>query len=53
MKKVIDSILKKARVHLNLSCFLDADGTLQTGLDQGHKKLTKDYAACTTSRWAM
>ena len=45
LKKVIDSILKKARVHLDLSCFVDADGTLQTGLEQGHKKLTEDFAA--------
>ena len=45
LKKVIDSILKKARVHLDLSCFVDADGTLQTGLEQGHNKLTEDFAA--------
>ena len=45
LKKVIDSILKKARVHLDLSCFVDADGILQTGLEQGHNKLTEDFAA--------
>ena len=42
---MIDSILKKARIHLDLSCFVDADGILQTGLEQGLKKLTEDFAA--------
>ena len=45
LKKVIDSILKKARIHLDLSCFVDAYGILQTGLEQGHNKLTEDFAA--------
>jgi hypothetical protein len=49
LKTVIDSILKKARVHLDLRCFVNADGTLQTGLEQGHKKLTEDFAPS----WAM
>ena len=45
LKTVIDLILKKARIHLDLSCFVDGDGILQTGLEQGHKKLTEGFAA--------
>ena len=45
LKKVIDSILKKARVNMDLSCFIDAEGVLQSDLAQGHIKLTQDFAA--------
>ena len=45
LKKMIDSILKKARVNMDLSCFIDAEGVLQSDLAQGHIKLTQDFAA--------
>jgi hypothetical protein len=45
LKKVIDSVLKKTRVHLDLSCFVDVDGAFQTGLEEGHNKLTQDFTA--------
>ena len=37
--------LKKARVNMDLSCFIDAEGVLQSDLVQGHIKLTQDFAA--------
>jgi hypothetical protein len=45
LKNVIDSILKKDRVNMDLSRFIDAEGVLQTDLAQGHLKLTHDFAA--------
>ena len=45
LKKVIDSILKKTRVYMDLSCFIDEEEVLQSDLAQGHIKLTQDFAA--------